>query len=80
MQIDSSAYNHNIENLMQRFDQKGIQTRPVWKLNHLQKPYKKFQNYKIINSSKLVENSLCLPSSFNLSDDDLNKVFKVLNG
>tara|TARA_Y100000816_G_scaffold84318_2_gene57894 strand:+ start:18999 stop:20156 length:1158 start_codon:yes stop_codon:yes gene_type:complete len=80
LQIDSSAYNHNIENLMQRFDQKGIQTRPVWKLNHLQKPYKKFQNYKIINSCKLVENSLCLPSSFNLSDDDLNKVFKVLNG
>ena len=32
---------------MQRLDENGIQTRPVWTLNHLQKLYQECQNYKI---------------------------------
>jgi len=43
-------------------------------LNHMQKPYEHCQTYKIEKAIKLLANSLCLPSSSNLSDEDLKKV------
>ena len=80
LQIDSKVYNQDREVLMKRLERNGIQTRPVWKLNHEQKPYKKCQYYKIEKAENLVKNSLCLPSSSNLSNENLNKIFSVLNG
>jgi perosamine synthetase len=80
LQIDSVIYNDDRENIMKRLEENGIQTRPVWKLNHDQKPYKDCQHYKIENAKKLVENSLCLPSSSNLTNENLNKIVSQLNG
>ncbi len=80
LQIDSEFYGANRELLMQRLEENGIQTRPVWALNHLQKPYKDYQSYKIERAEELVYNSLCLPSSTNLTDDNLNQVITQLNG
>ena len=80
LQIDNKAYNEDREVLMKRLEENGIQTRPVWKLNHEQKPYKDCQYYKIEKAKKLVTNSLCLPSSSNLSNENLNKIVSVLNG
>ena len=80
IQIDSSVYGEDRDTLMLRLEENGIQTRPVWALNHLQEPYKNFQNYRIEHSESLVKNSLCLPSSTNLSDKNLNKVITLLNG
>ena len=80
LQIDSEIYGEDREKLMHRLEHKGIQTRPVWKLNHLQKPYRDCQSYKIENAEELVNNSLCLPSSTNLSDDEIHKVIDTLNG
>jgi perosamine synthetase len=79
LQIDSRIYGQDRESLMSRLEEAGIQTRPVWVLNHLQKPYKNYQSYKIEQAEELVNNSLCLPSSTNLSDKELNKVVEVLN-
>ena len=36
--------------------------------------------HKIENAKKLVENSLCLPSSSNLTNENLNKIVSQLNG
>ena len=80
LQIDNKFYNEDREVLMNRLEENGVQTRPVWKLNHEQKPYKGCQYYKIEKAKKLVENSLCLPSSSNLSNENLNKIVSVLNG
>ena len=80
LQIDNKAYNEDHEVLMKRLEEYGIQTRPVWALNHEQKPYKDCQYYKIEKAKKLVKNSLCLPSSSNLSNKNLNKIVSVLNG
>ena len=74
LQVDIGIYGENSEALMQRLDENGIQTRPVWSLNHEQMPYKNCQYYKIENAQKLVENSLCLPSSSNLTNVDLTKI------
>ena len=50
----------------------------MWTLNHLQKPYRGYQNYKIEKATELVKKSLCLPSSTNLSDGDINNILKML--
>ena len=78
LQIDSEVYGENREMLMQRLEENGIEARPVWALNHLQKTYKDYQSYKIERAEELVNNSLCLPSSTNLNNQDLNKVIDLL--
>jgi aminotransferase in exopolysaccharide biosynthesis len=80
LQIDNAVYGEDRDSIMQRLEKNRIQTRPVWALNHLQKPYKDCQSYKIEKAEDLVNNSLCLPSSTNLSDEDLNKVIDILGG
>ena len=80
VQIDSENYSENRETLMQRLEENGIQTRPVWTLNHLQKPFRDCQGYKIERAQGLVEISLCLPSSTNLSDGAIRKVVDILRG
>lgn len=78
--IDSEVYGEDREALMQRLEENSIQTRPVWALNHLQKPYRDCQNYRIERAEELVNNSICLPSSTNLTSDNLNHVITQLNG
>jgi len=80
LQIDSDIYGEDREKLMIRLEENSIQTRPVWALNHEQKPYEDCQYYKIENAKKLVENSLCLPSSSNITNENLNKIVSQLNG
>ena len=80
LQIESDIYGMDRGSLMQHLEENGIQSRPVWALNHLQKPYLDCQTYKIEKSDKLVETSLCLPSSSQLSDEDIDKIIGVLNG
>jgi len=79
LQIDSVIYRDGMEDVMQRLEQNRIQTRPVWKLNHEQKQYKDCQHYKIENADKLRKNSLCLPSSSNLTIENHNQIVTALN-
>jgi len=74
LKIEKQIFGEDRETLMTRLEKNGIQTRPVWYLNHMQKPYEHCQTYKIEKAIKLLANSLCLPSSSNLSDEDLKKV------
>ena len=78
LQIDKKVYNEDREVLMKRLEENGIQTRPVWKLNHEQKPYKDCQYYKIERAFSLVEKSLCLPSSTNLNFSSIKIIIKNL--
>ena len=64
---------------MHSLEEKGIQTRPVWKLNHLQAPFKSCQSYEIKKAINLINSSLCLPSSVNLNNDDLLRIVESLN-
>jgi dTDP-4-amino-4,6-dideoxygalactose transaminase len=80
LQIDSKAYGSEWEALMARLEENDIQTRPVWGLIHLQKPYRNCQSYKIEKAEELVNNNLCLPSSTSLSDDQIQKVMDSLHG
>lgn len=56
----------------------GIDSRPVWKANHTQKMFADCQTYKIEIAPILIANSLCLPSSVGLSDDNVNYIVNEL--
>ena len=78
LQINKEKYGEGKEELMERLNKNKIQTRPAWSPIHLQKPYLKCQKYRIDLASKLVEESLCIPSSTNISDEDLDLVIENL--
>ena len=80
LQIDTDIYTDDRESLMEKLEENGIQTRPVWAFNHEQNPYIYCQNYKIEKAEELVEQSLCLPSSSNLKESEIQKVIAALHG
>lgn len=55
-----------------------IEIRQVWRPAHKQKYLNKYQTYKITNSIKLYNNSICLPSSLKLNIKDLNFISKKI--
>ena len=79
LQVDGTTYGTNREGLMDRLEKNGIQTRPVWALNHKQRPYKDYQIYKIERAGELVERSLCLPSSTNLNHAEIDILINHLS-
>ena len=80
LRIDSRVFGENRETLMNRLEENGIQARLVWALNHLQKPYRHCQSYRIERAKKLIDSSLCLPSSINLPDNKIKFILALLNG
>jgi len=80
LQIDFKIYGQNRERLMKKLEENRIETRPVWELNHLQKPYINCQRYHIENANRIVANSLCLPSSSNITDGNLDLIVSKLSG
>ena len=78
LQIDKDIYRKDREELMQYFAENKIQSRPVWYLNHWQKPYKDCQTYWIEKAVELWKNTLNIPCSVNLSNNDIEKVMTLL--
>lgn len=78
LQIDKNIYKKDREELMSCLSGHKIQTRPVWYLNHLQKPYKDCQNYKIEKALELLEKTLNIPCSVNLTKHDIERILGVL--
>ena len=64
-------------NFLKNLLKHNIEARPVWKCNHLQKPYLNYETFKITNALKIVNNYLCLPSSYFLKKKHLKKIFKI---
>ena len=78
LRIDQNVYGRDKEQIIQDLDQQKIQTRPVWTLNHLQRPYKACQTYKIERAVALHEQTINIPCSVNLSSADRGSVIKAL--
>ena len=78
MRIDEAEYGRNREETMAYLHSRGIQTRPVWSLNHLQTPYRSEHCLGDTVASALVENTLNVPCSTSLSSDDVDFVLEQL--
>jgi dTDP-4-amino-4,6-dideoxygalactose transaminase len=64
--------------IMRALEEDNIEARPIWKPMHLQ-PY--FEKYECIGgavSEALFERGLCLPSDTKMTDEDLDRVCKIV--
>jgi len=66
------------DELLEFLDNNRIQTRPIWKLIHTQKPYEDAQTYQIEKAFYYYEHVLNLPCSTNLSQEDINTVASTI--
>tara|TARA_B100001123_G_scaffold417206_2_gene519723 strand:- start:11014 stop:12174 length:1161 start_codon:yes stop_codon:yes gene_type:complete len=79
LKIEKCDQSRNPHSIMRLCENSGIQTRPVWALNHSQRPYRHCQTFKIEKATELVEGSLCLPSSSNVSTEQVRGVLDILS-
>ena len=66
------------ETLRFAFEKENIESRPLWKPMHLQPVFKDAPYYGGEVSKSLFLNGLCLPSGSNLTEDDWERIMKVL--
>ena len=66
------------QRLLKHLNGNGIQARPLWLLNHLQKPYVKCQSYKIEKAPNMYDTIVNIPCSVNLTENDIKKVVKAM--
>lgn len=78
MRIDKNVYEMDREQLMNKLGTNKIQTRPVWYLNHEQRPYKHNYSYRIENAYKLLDETLNIPCSVNLTNEQIDTVINAL--
>lgn len=71
-------YKFSRKYILKKLNKNKISARPVWIPNHLQKPYKSYQKYKIKNSIYFYKNFICLPSSAGLALNNIKKIHQLL--
>lgn len=72
--VDKEGYGIDRDELLQKLIADGIQTRPLWRLIHKNKPYISSKSYDIEKAIHFESNILNVPCSTNLSDEDLSYV------
>jgi len=66
------------ETLRLALDAENIESRPLWKPMHLQPVFEDAPYYGNGISDNLFENGLCLPSGSNMSEEDMSRIFDVI--
>ena len=69
-----------IRGVVEQLQGEGIQTRPVWGMIHQQKPYEKAVAYEIEKAPYYSERIINIPSSTQLTEEDLTYVVECLKG
>lgn len=76
--VDPKAYGKSNLELMKEMAAEEIQARPIWQLNHKQKPYRDCRTYRIEKAEAYHQQVLNLPCSISLTEDDIDKVVGVI--
>ena len=66
------------EPLLEHLSSRGIQARPLWFLNHLQKPYKHCQAYRIDTAPDLYDRLVNIPCSVSLTETEIREVVAAM--
>jgi aminotransferase in exopolysaccharide biosynthesis len=78
LQINATVYGADRETVMARLAQERIQTRPLWFLNHRQRPYQQCQHHRIEQAERLWEITLNLPCSTDLTAGQIQRTVNAL--
>lgn len=76
--IEAAEYGRDRESLMAALEAEGIHTRPVWQLNHMQRPYAHERAYRVERAVWFWERVLNLPCSTDLTEQDIERVVSVI--
>ena len=79
LRIHKTNPDWNSETLLENFAKNNIEVRPIWLPNYLQKPYRKSHTYRIERAEELVRHSLCLPSSYRLTGEEISRIVDCLH-
>lgn len=77
--IDPAVAGYSREDLRLALEKDNIESRPLWKPMHMQPVFSSYPYYGDGTCEKLFENGLCLPSGSNMSDDDVVRIFRILD-
>jgi dTDP-4-amino-4,6-dideoxygalactose transaminase len=66
--------------IMEALEKENIESRPIWKPMHLQPFFEKYDFVGKDVSEQLFENGVCLPSDTKITDEDLERVVKIIKG
>lgn len=72
--VDPQEYGIDARELKRKLSAHQIESRFIWALNHSQRPFENFQNYKIEKAVFYQNRCLNLPCSVNLKEDEIVKV------
>ncbi len=64
--------------IMVALEKENIESRPIWKPMHMQPFFEKFDFIGEGVSEELFENGICLPSDTKMSEDDLNRICRLI--
>lgn len=77
--IDAKEAGFTREDLRLAFEKDNIESRPLWKPMHMQPVFKESVSYTNGVSEMLFNNGLCLPSGSNLTAEETERIFAVLD-
>ena len=76
--IDEEKYGMSRDELLTKLNNAGIQSRPLWRLIHKQKPYEDCQTYKIEKALYYEAKILNVPCSTNLTEEEVVYVCDII--
>lgn len=66
--------------VMEALEKENIESRPVWKPLHVQPFFEKYEFVGKDVAEKLFKNGVCLPSDTKMTDEDLERVCRIIKG
>lgn len=67
-------------NIMDKLGENNIESRPIWKPMHMQPFFREYDYIGADVSQKLFENGVCLPSDTKMTEEDLERICKIIKG
>lgn len=64
--------------IIEALEKENIESRPIWKPMHLEPFYEKYDYIGTNVAEQLFHNGVCLPSDTKMTDEDLNRVVKII--
>lgn len=81
LRIAPDRYEKDASQTIACLGEHGIQARPVWRLNHLQKPYADAKAFRISRALSLAEKTINIPCSVGLTSEQIEIVlWRLANG
>lgn len=78
LEIKNSASVEDLRKIVEKLQVCGVQTRPIWGLIHMQKPYIEYKSYEIVQAIRESEKIINIPCSTNITNEEIQYVVEML--